>query len=175
MEKAYRNNIQINYLLKYNKDDDVGTTQAQPPLSSTAPALANLLALPSSGQSSTIAAATCASESAVSQIPPPSTTVHSNTDPTVMDTDSSDSFINIDSLPAPATTRAPKHGMPSSNLALPPHELPTMSQRCKQSTKQLAPFLTYFKPNNYASNAEFKNKFNPPRCASLPWPNKCNN
>uniref|UniRef100_A0A915IHV5 Uncharacterized protein n=1 Tax=Romanomermis culicivorax TaxID=13658 RepID=A0A915IHV5_ROMCU len=53
-------------------------------------------------QNSTTSTTKCASPSAVSQILPPSTAGHANNDTIVARTDSSDSFINIDPLQAPA-------------------------------------------------------------------------
>uniref|UniRef100_A0A915IE70 Uncharacterized protein n=1 Tax=Romanomermis culicivorax TaxID=13658 RepID=A0A915IE70_ROMCU len=91
-----------------------GTTQAHGSPSTTAPTPSNLLTLPSSGQSSTTAIAKCASASAESQIPPPSTAAHANTDPTITGTDSSDSFININWPLAPAPTQAPANDHHSS-------------------------------------------------------------
>uniref|UniRef100_A0A915HF02 Uncharacterized protein n=1 Tax=Romanomermis culicivorax TaxID=13658 RepID=A0A915HF02_ROMCU len=83
-----------------------GTTQAQAPPTFAAPAQATSLRPPSSGQSSIIAAATCASASAVSQIPPPRPVPPSSNDPTIAPTISTDSFINIDPWQAPAETPA---------------------------------------------------------------------
>uniref|UniRef100_A0A915HL20 Uncharacterized protein n=1 Tax=Romanomermis culicivorax TaxID=13658 RepID=A0A915HL20_ROMCU len=82
------------------------TEQVQVPLIPTAPPPANSLLPPPLSQNSVIAAAICASTPAVSQIPSPSNTTQANNDTTVPRTDSSDSFINIDSLQAPATTCA---------------------------------------------------------------------
>uniref|UniRef100_A0A915IMG4 Uncharacterized protein n=1 Tax=Romanomermis culicivorax TaxID=13658 RepID=A0A915IMG4_ROMCU len=84
-----------------------GTAQAQVLPISTAPAQANSLAPPSLSQNSTTAAAICASALAISQIPPPSTASQANNGITVLGTNSSDSFINLDPRQAPAATRAP--------------------------------------------------------------------
>uniref|UniRef100_A0A915K1X6 Uncharacterized protein n=1 Tax=Romanomermis culicivorax TaxID=13658 RepID=A0A915K1X6_ROMCU len=70
------------------------------------PAQANSLAPPRLSQNLTTATIICASASAVSQIPPPSIAAQANNDTTVAQTDSSDSFINIDFPQAPAATRA---------------------------------------------------------------------
>uniref|UniRef100_A0A915IQT1 Uncharacterized protein n=1 Tax=Romanomermis culicivorax TaxID=13658 RepID=A0A915IQT1_ROMCU len=83
-----------------------GNAQAQVPPIPAAPAQANSLALPPLSQKSTAATAISASASAISQIPPPSTAVQANNNTTMAHTDSSDSFMNIDLLQAPATSRA---------------------------------------------------------------------
>uniref|UniRef100_A0A915J9T7 Uncharacterized protein n=1 Tax=Romanomermis culicivorax TaxID=13658 RepID=A0A915J9T7_ROMCU len=83
------------------------TTLAEVPPISAASATANLLMPRSSGQNYAITAPTYARASAVSQIPLPSTAVHSNNDPIVARTESSDSFINSDPRQVPTATRAP--------------------------------------------------------------------
>uniref|UniRef100_A0A915HWW2 Uncharacterized protein n=1 Tax=Romanomermis culicivorax TaxID=13658 RepID=A0A915HWW2_ROMCU len=82
------------------------TAQTQVPLISATPAIVNSHAPPPLSKDPVIAAVICASAPALSQIPPPSTTTQVNNDTTVARTDSSDSFINIDPLQAPATTHA---------------------------------------------------------------------
>uniref|UniRef100_A0A915KMV2 Uncharacterized protein n=1 Tax=Romanomermis culicivorax TaxID=13658 RepID=A0A915KMV2_ROMCU len=91
-----------------------GTTQAQVPFIPALSALANSLGPPPLSQNSVIAAALCASALAISQIPLPSTAAQANNDTTVARTNSSDSFINIDPLQAPAPTHAPVNNHRSS-------------------------------------------------------------
>uniref|UniRef100_A0A915KHB6 Uncharacterized protein n=1 Tax=Romanomermis culicivorax TaxID=13658 RepID=A0A915KHB6_ROMCU len=95
-----------------------GTTQAQVPLISAAPAIVNSHAPPPLSQDPVIVDTMCASAPAVSQIPPPSTAAQVNNNTTIAPTDSSDSFINIDPPQAPAATHSPVTNHRSS-LAIP--------------------------------------------------------
>uniref|UniRef100_A0A915JI87 Uncharacterized protein n=1 Tax=Romanomermis culicivorax TaxID=13658 RepID=A0A915JI87_ROMCU len=83
-----------------------GTAPAQVLLISSVSTPANSYVPSSLSQNSTTVAATCASASAVSQIPLPSTAAHASNYTIVASTNSSDSFINIDPPQAPEATRA---------------------------------------------------------------------
>uniref|UniRef100_A0A915KJM6 Uncharacterized protein n=1 Tax=Romanomermis culicivorax TaxID=13658 RepID=A0A915KJM6_ROMCU len=69
--------------------------------------IVNSHAPPLLSQEPVIPALICARARAVSQIPPPSTSAQVNNDTTIAQTDSLDSFINIDPPQAPAATCTP--------------------------------------------------------------------
>uniref|UniRef100_A0A915JFY6 Uncharacterized protein n=1 Tax=Romanomermis culicivorax TaxID=13658 RepID=A0A915JFY6_ROMCU len=88
----------------FSKSALEGTAQAQVPLIPTTSSVVNSLTPPPSSQDPVIPTVICASALAVSQISPPSTAAQANNDTTVAQTNSSDSFINIDPPQAPAAT-----------------------------------------------------------------------